>query len=123
MTIKTVVRLSAIFLLNACASANDASSPPSPVIVGGYADTEVTQDVKAAALFAVQTQIKHESKPLELVKIAKAKLQVVAGINYQFELAVKSKDTLYYATAIVFKALDGTYKLTSWQWLSSEKAE
>jgi hypothetical protein len=115
MKTRTAFQLVAICLLTSCASAHNV--PSEPVTVGGYADIEVNDEIKSAALFAVQTQAKRENKPLKLVEISKAKQQVVAGMNYQFELTVKSGETPRHATAVVFRSLQSSYELTSWQWL------
>lgn len=117
MNIKTAAQLLAICLLTSCMTTKELSS--TPVIAGGYQTTEITNEIKAAALFAVQTQTKRENKKLELVEILNATQQVVAGMNYKFELSVKSGEMLYHATVIVFRSLNATYELTSWQWLSA----
>jgi transcriptional regulator len=57
-------------------------------------------------LFALQTQAKFEHKAFELIEIANARQQVVAGMNYQFELTVKNGENLHHAMAIVFRDLD-----------------
>lgn len=120
MKIKMTFLLFTICLLASCMSANNAASVP--VIVGGYGATAITEDVKAAALFAVQTQATRENKPLELLEVSKAMQQVVAGMNYRFELTVKKGEAQYHATVIVFRSLDAHYKLVSWQWLPAEGA-
>lgn len=121
MKIKNACQLLAICLLTSCMSTNNLSS--APVIAGGYGDAEINNEIKAAALFAVQTQSKREKQSLELIEISKASQQVVAGMNYQLELTVKNGKTLSYATVIVFRALNSTYQLTSWQWLPAKTAK
>ena len=91
-----------------------------PVIAGGYADTEVNEEIKKAALFAVETQLRREKKSFELLKISKVRQQVVAGMNYQFELTLKNGETHYQAAAIVFQSLKAGYELTAWHWLPTQ---
>ena len=120
MKIKNILLLvAAICPMSSCmSSANDLSLKP--VIAGGYGDAEINEEIKKIALFAVQTQSNREKRPLELVEISKAMQQVVAGMNYRLELTVKSAETQYRATAVVFRSLNATYELTSWQWLPAE---
>jgi hypothetical protein len=120
MKIKAIFLLAAMFPLASCMAANDTAQMP--VIVGGYGVTEITEDVKTAALFAVQTQSKRENKQLELLEVSKAMQQVVAGMNYQLELTLKNGEAQYHATVIVFRSLDAHYKLVSWQWLPTQGA-
>lgn len=115
MKIITAFQLLAIWLLTSCMATNDLYS--ASVIAGGYQAVAINNEIKAAALFAIQTQTKRENKAMELLEISNAKQQVVAGMNYQFELTVKSGETLYHATVVVFRSLNATYQLTSWQWL------
>ena len=116
MKIKTVFPLLTLGLLTACSSHSDLSA--APMIVGGYQSVEISDEIKKAALFALQTQTKIENKSIELIEITKARQQVVAGMNYQFELTVKSGETLRHAAVIVFRGLDSQYALSAWRWLS-----
>ena len=118
MKIKNAFPTLAICLLTSCMPTAPLSA--TPVIAGGYGDAEINNEIKSAALFAVQTQTKRENKQLELVEISKARQQVVAGMNYQLELTVKSAGSLYRANVIVFRSLNATYQLTSWQWLPTK---
>jgi transcriptional regulator len=103
----------------ACSSHSDLSV--APIIVGGYQSVEISDEIKTAALFALQTQTKIENKPFELIEIKKATQQVVAGMNYQFELTVKSGENLRHAAVIVFRGLDSQYSLSAWRWLADEQ--
>ena len=96
-----------------------------PPLVGGYADTSVTNaEVVAAARFAVRTQelAMREKAPgakLELVCIVAARQQVVAGMNYRLDVRVKADGTEKAAEAVVWwQAWNAKepYKLTSWTW-------
>ena len=118
MKIKTASQLLTLCLLSSCMSTNDLIATPR--IAGGYADTEINNDIKAAAEFAVQTQTKRDNKPLELLEISNARQQVVAGMNYEFEVTVKSAGALRSAAVVVFQSLHQTYELSSWQWLPAK---
>jgi hypothetical protein len=106
-----------IFLMMATVSCATPTPTPEPALAGGYFAVDVNQEIKAAALFAVQTQTKRENKALELTEISRPQQQVVAGMNYQFELSVKTDGKIMKAKAVVFKSLQNRYELSLWQWL------
>ena len=58
-----------------------APSIPVKNLPGGYSAVGLTDDVKAAAEFAVQEQAKREAVVLKLSDISKAERQIVAGVN------------------------------------------
>lgn len=118
MKIKKPLLPLTVCLLTSCMPSSDLFATSG--IPGGYADTEINNDIKAAAVYAVQTQAQRDHKPLELLEISNARQQVVAGMNYQFEVTVKSAGTLRSAAVVVFQSLQQTYELTSWQWLPAE---
>lgn len=95
-------------------------APPVPFenLPGGYSAVEITDDVKAAAEFAVQEQSKREAVVLELSEISNAERQIVAGVNYRLEIVVKGNGSERKARVVVFKDLKSHYKLTSWEWLN-----
>ncbi len=105
--------LSAISLLPIAVS-------PIPVknLPGGYSAVGLTDDVKAAAEFAVQEEGKREAVIVELSDISKAERQIVAGVNYRLDLVVKGSGSAQKARAVVFKDLKSHYKLISWEWLN-----
>lgn len=89
-------------------------------ITGGYgaADTK-DKDVKAAAAFAVGKLATDEAATIKLTKIGSARLQVVAGINYElcFDVTVKRGErraTRRFVKAVVYRNLKNVYKLTNW---------
>ena len=96
--------------------------PASPIpfknFPGGYSAVGLTDDVKAAAEFAVQEQAKREAVILRLSDISKAERQIVAGVNYRLDIAVKGSGSERKARVVVFKDLESYYKLTSWEWLN-----
>jgi hypothetical protein len=96
--------------------------PASPIPVknlpGGYAAVGLTDDVKAAAEFAVQEQANREVVVLKLSDISKAERQIVAGVNYRLDVVVKGSVSARKARLVVLKDLKSHYKLTSWEWLN-----
>ncbi len=103
----------------------DVAAEPGPPAVGGYSAASVTNaEVVAAARFAVRAQelVLREKDPgakLDLVSIVAARQQVVAGMNFQFDLRVKSGGAERAAEATVWwQAWNAKepYKLTAWTW-------
>lgn len=101
-----------------------AGEPGRPM-AGGYSAASVTNaEVVAAARFAVRAQelVLREKDPgakLDLVSIVAARQQVVAGMNFQFDLRVKSGAAEKAAEATVWwQAWNAKepYKLTAWTW-------
>lgn len=96
--------------------------PSHAQVVGGYRAIAVTdKDAIAAAEFAVQAQSKNEKdRPkLELSKLTKAEIQVVAGSNYRLQMDVKIGEKVRRAQAVVWAKLDRTRELTKWEWLEA----
>ncbi len=113
-------RLSLIFpalLMAASIACAQTPTEPAPPVVGGYQTAPVDDpDIKSAADFAVSAA----SKPYTLTEIVAARRQVVAGVNYSLCLRVKTKKVgLFthgrFVAARVFRDLNQTYQLTSWQ--------
>src|SRR5437016_201424 len=71
------------------AGAITAGNVPSMGLPGGYAPAKLTEDVKAAADFAVREEAKREGVELKLVSISKAEKQIVAGVNLRLALTMK----------------------------------
>ena len=67
------------------------------------------------AEFAVKTQAEATGRPIHLVKILKIERQVVAGLNYRLEIEVADGSNNLKACAVVWKKLDGSLTLTSWE--------
>ena len=96
-------------------------------IAGGYATTDVNDaEVVAAAKFAVRKQSKKQKATFSLIAIKNAKLQVVAGLNYEVCLQLtskaklKSKPVTQFVKTIVYRDLKNVYSLTSWKILKNE---
>lgn len=117
--------LGILSLLSMSAAVAWAQAPPTErPVVGGYAKIGVLdKDVVEAATFAVKDQAKKEGAQIELVKIVQAKRQVVAGMNYQLLLEVKSQGVTSKVHAILWKKLDGSHDLTEWQPLKGKPKE
>ena len=87
-------------------------------IMGGFSRVSVNdKDVIATAEFAVRTQ-QQLMKPskISLVKIERARQQLVAGMNYFVDLKVNVDGDTKRARAVVWHKLDGEHELTSWTW-------
>ena len=103
-------------LLASAACAQTPADAPLP-IVGGYQKASVDDpDIKAAADFAISAA----PKKVRLDEIVSARQQIVAGVNYSLCLSVKLDGIGLltggkFVAAKVFRDLDKSYKLTSWQ--------
>lgn len=88
---------------------------------GGYVAARVTDaSVKAAAAFAVKEKARRSGDTIVLMSIKSAKQQVVAGMNFDLCIEVKSKgknddevEELYVKT-VVYRNLQNVFSLTSW---------
>ena len=115
MTMKFFLGILSLLSLSAAVAWVQAPPTERPV-VGAYAKIGVwDKQVVEAATFAVKDQAKKEGAHLELVKIVDAKRQVVAGMNYQLLLEVKSQGVTSKVHASVWKKLDQSHDLTEWQ--------
>jgi hypothetical protein len=111
----------AVFALAGCMSTPSVAAPP--MMVGGYAPTEVTNpNVINAANFAVSseqqtlTQVFNRPVSIKLLRIDQATQQVVAGINYKMQLSLIINGEQKQATAVVYLGLGahGEMELKSW---------
>ena len=91
------------------------ATPAQPSLPSGYSTAEIDYEVSKVAKFAVKTQTEATGKPLRLVKILKAERQVVAGLNYRLEIEVADGSKNLKARAVVWKKLDGSLAMTSWE--------
>ena len=96
-------------------------------LCGGWAEASTGNErVVAAAKFAVDAERQvlssnredASSVSLSLVQVVSAKLQVVAGMNYDLCLTVQGVGGVTNAEAVVWRRFDGTQLLTSWKWKS-----
>ncbi len=80
---------------------------------GGFSEGSKTDEtVLAAAKFAVNA---HDPK-LQFKSVDQVEAQVVAGTNYRITLTVLDKGMTRRADVVVWKKVDPTFALTSWQW-------
>jgi cystatin-C len=86
-------------------------------IAGGYGDASVTdKDVRSAANFAIKSRSRSTGKTLTLVKIVKAEVQVVAGLNYRVCMTVREgRKAAKTITAVVYKDLQNRRSLSRWK--------
>ena len=75
---------------------------------------EKDRETLAVAQFAVDQISKKLNEPLELKDIISAERQVVAGLNYRLELDLTKSNQPFRVRAIVWRKLDGSMELTSW---------
>lgn len=111
------IALAALFIILSSALSSFAQADQ---IVGGYGEANVkAKDVVAAAKFAVKKGAAKEKATITLVTIKQARMQVVAGLNYEVCLEVNYKKSgkkalKRYVKAVVYKNLKKVYSLTSW---------
>ncbi|WP_461785527.1 exo-alpha-sialidase, partial [Prosthecobacter sp.] len=87
-----------------------------PPLAGGFSQAANTDaEVLKAAQFAVKA---HDPK-LTLKSVTAAEQQIVAGINYKLRLTTSDGRK---ADTVVWRKLDGSYELTSWQWGAADPA-
>lgn len=81
---------------------------------GGFSKAEFDSETRVVAAFAVGEISKKENAPLELKRIISAERQVVAGLNYRLELDLTKNNQPFRVRAVVWRKLDGSMELTSW---------
>ena len=87
---------------------------------GGFSAVAATDaEALAAAKFAVAAR----DAKLQFQTIETAERQVVAGLNYRLTLRVSDAGKARRADAVVWRKLDGTHELTSWNWLDDAPAQ
>ena len=105
--------LLALFVFGAAA----AESRVSAQISGGYARVSVkSKDARDAAAFAIKAQSEVEGKKFILIKVLKAEVQIVAGLNHRVCMLVREgKGRSKSVTAVVYKDLKNVRSLTTWE--------
>lgn len=110
----TAVRCLLLLVLLIAVAPSIGQPPP-----GAYRPVSTNdKDVIKAARFAVRERSKTDK--MTLVKILNAQAQVVAGMNYRLDLAVRVDNKLREADAVVWSKLDRTYELTEWRWRDTQ---
>ena len=105
----------ALILVSPAFAADTPANSNQPALAGGYSPAEIDSEARKVAEFAVKAQAKASGSPLRLVKILKAERQVVAGLNYRLEIEVTDGSNHLKAHAVVWRKLDGSLALTSWE--------
>jgi len=93
--------------LVAAAPVQAQSHQSSPLLAGGWGETAITPEVRAAAAFAVPRLPRRHAR---LKRIDAARRQVVAGMNYDIDLTLTDRTRW---RVRVWSKLDRTMKLTS----------
>jgi len=112
---RILLPLLALALVSTAFANDNPAKTKQPTLAGGYSQAEIDSEVRKVAEFAVKTQAEATGKPLQLVKILKVERQVVAGLNYRLEMEVADGSKHVNAHAVVWKKLDGSLALTSWE--------
>ena len=86
-------------------------------MTGGYGDASVLdKDVRKAANVAIASRSRSTGKTLTLVRIVKAEVQVVAGLNYRVCMSVREgRKRAKTVTAVVYKDLKNRRSLSRWK--------
>ena len=107
----------ALFIVLANSSASYAQDGQ---ITGGYGDADVNDaEVIKTAKFAIKKGSKKEKAKVTLLSIKKARIQIVAGLNYEICLEIDVKKSgkqavKQYIKTVVYRNLKNVYSLTSW---------
>lgn len=94
-------------------------------IAGGYVTRKVDdKEVLTAVKKGIALKAKEMKKKYKLETLFKAESQVVAGTNYRvcMSIALPRKGDIveiFKANAVIFKSLQGTYKVLSWEEVDS----
>jgi hypothetical protein len=106
--------------MSADASTTKAMAPDtaSPAVPGAWGTIDAfSPDVQEAARFAVQTFAVQNKQRVLYKDVTQARLQVVAGLQFELQLQVTWDGTPRTAQARVWRQLNGVYRLQSWDWL------
>jgi hypothetical protein len=97
------------------AMAADSARPSLP---GAWGSIDAfSPDAQEAARFAVQTFAVQNKQRVLFKDLTQARQQVVAGLQFELQLSVTLDGLPRTAQAVVWRQLDGTYKLQAWDWL------
>ena len=105
----------ALALIFPAFAADQPAKSDQPALAGGYSPTEIDSEARKVAEFAVKTRAQATGSPLRLVKSLRVERQVVAGLNYRLDLKLTDGSKHLKAHAVVWKKLDGSLALTSWE--------
>jgi hypothetical protein len=89
-----------------------------PSVSGAWGPIDAfSPDVQEAARFAVQTFAVQDKQRVLFKDVTQARLQVVAGLNFELHLSVTLDGIPRTVQAKVTRQLNGVYSLHSWDWL------
>lgn len=89
-----------------------------PSVSGAWGPIDAfSPDVQEAARFAVQTFAVQNKQRVLFRDVTQARLQVVAGLNFELHLSVTLDGIPRTVQAKVTRQLNGVYSLHSWDWL------
>ncbi len=95
-----------------------AADTARPSVPGAWGSIDAfSPDAQEAARFAVQTFAVQNKQRVLFKDLTQAQQQVVAGLNFELHLSVTLDGIPRTAQAVVWRQLDGTYKLQDWDWL------
>ena len=107
-----------MFIVFTCSATALAQKAP---VVGGYATASVKdKNVVKAARFAVRERAKSQNTRVNLVEIKNAKMQIVAGRNYEICMLTNylnkrsNKLVDQFVKVVVYRDAKNKYSLTSW---------
>ena len=104
--------------LSQALAAAPAAHPDSSPMAGAWAPTDpFGPEVQEAARFAVQTFAVQNKARVLFKEVRLARQQVVAGTQFDLNLEVTLEGAARNSKAVVWRQLDGTYKLLAWDWL------
>jgi hypothetical protein len=99
-------------------AAAPAAQTDSTPMAGSWTPTDpFSPDVQEAARFAVQTFAVQNKARVLFKEVTQARLQVVAGLNFQLQLQVTLDGAPRNVSVTVWRQLDGDYFLQSWDWV------
>jgi hypothetical protein len=89
-----------------------------PAVPGAWGPIDAFRpDVQEAARFAVQAYAVQNKARVLFKEVSLARQQVVTGIQFELNLEVTMEGAARNSKAVVWRQLDGTYKLQAWDWL------
>jgi hypothetical protein len=116
--------ISSFFLLAGCERPNQEPVGTTPAreqpeenlpMPGSYQTTELTDELRAVAEFAVLERGQQTETPIKLIEIIRVERQIVAGTNYQLQLTVEQEGATRKVSAVVFEDLESKLELSSWE--------
>ncbi|WP_300555220.1 cystatin domain-containing protein [Limnohabitans sp. Rim8] len=102
---------------SACSPDQPEAMPANQALAGAWVPADsFSPAVQEAARFAVQTFAVQNKARVLYKDVTQARQKVVAGLNFELLILVTWEATPRTAQAKVWRQLDGTYRLQSWDW-------